>query len=87
MSGCALCLLTTSEISSTSPVRGRSFSPVSHRPRARVPLVVWAWDFLICGFFNRGLPAPALKCFLLCDLRLLSVNGCSLSYWLPICNM
>ena len=48
--GCALCLLTTPEISSTGPVRGRGFCPGSHRPRARVPLVVWAWDFLFCGF-------------------------------------
>jgi hypothetical protein len=38
------------EISSTGPVRGRGFCPGSHCPRARVPLVVWAWDFLLCGF-------------------------------------
>jgi hypothetical protein len=47
---CALCLLTTPEISSTGPVRGRGFCPGSHRPRARVPLVVWTWDFLFFGF-------------------------------------
>jgi hypothetical protein len=28
-------------------LRGRC--PRGHRPRARVPLVVWAWDFLLCG--------------------------------------
>jgi hypothetical protein len=69
VSRCALCLLTTPEISGTSPVRGRSFPPISHRPRARVLLVVWAWDFLIRGFFNRGLPALALNCFrsAICD--------------------
>jgi hypothetical protein len=31
-------LLTTPEISSTGPVRGRGFCPGSQRPRARVPL-------------------------------------------------
>jgi len=40
--GLSLCLLTTPEISSTGPVRGRGFCPGSHRPHARVPLVVWA---------------------------------------------
>ena len=68
--GCALCLLTTPEISSTGPVRGRGFCPGSHRPRARVPLVVWAWDFLLCGFLA-AVSRPLLShCFSLCDLRL-----------------
>ena len=68
--GCALCLLTTLEISSTGPVRGRGFCPGSHRPRARVPLVVWAWDFFLCGFLA-AVSRPLLShCFSLCDLRL-----------------
>ena len=48
--GCALCLLTTRAISRTGPVWGRGFGPGSRRPRARVPLVVWAWDLLLSGF-------------------------------------
>ena len=48
--GCALCLLTTTAIPRTGPVWARGFCPSSRRPRARVPLVVWAWDFLLCGF-------------------------------------
>ena len=68
--GCAICLLTTPEISSTGPVRGQGFCPGSHRPRAHVPLVVWAWDFLLCGFLA-AVSRPLLShCFLLCDLRL-----------------
>jgi hypothetical protein len=69
--GCALCLLATPEISSTGPVRGRGFCPGSHRPRARVPLVVWSWDFfLLCGFLA-AVSRPLLShCFSLCDLRL-----------------
>jgi hypothetical protein len=55
--GCALCLLTTPEISSTSPVEGRGFCPGFHRPRARVPLVVWAWDLWYAGFLPRS-PGP-----------------------------
>ena len=42
---CALCLLTTPEISS---------------PRDRVPLVVWALDFLFCGFLA---PVSHLRLF------------------------
>ena len=45
--------------SRAGPVRGRGFCPGSHRPRARVLLVVWAWDFsptvfrsAICDFFS-----------------------------------
>jgi hypothetical protein len=47
--GCALCLLNTPEISGTGPMRSRGFCPDSRRPRARVPLVVWAWDFSYGG--------------------------------------
>ena len=47
--GCALCLLNTPEISGTGPMRSRGFCPDSRRPRARVPLVVWAWDFCYVG--------------------------------------
>jgi len=45
--GCALCLLTASAIPRTGPVWGWGVCPGSRRPRARVPLVVWAWD-LVC---------------------------------------
>ena len=77
--GCALCLLTTPEISSTDPMRGRGFCPGSHRPRACVPLVV-------CGpetfCFADSLPqspgpgpcSPAVFCSAICDC--LSINGC-----------
>ena len=58
--GCALCLLTTPEISSTGPVRGRGFCPGSHRPRARVPLVVWPGTFCYAGSLP-GSPAPCSK--------------------------
>ena len=61
--GCALCLLNTPEISSTGPVRGRGFCPSSHRPRARVPLVVWAWDLFVMRLPCCGLPAPARSLF------------------------
>jgi hypothetical protein len=53
--GCAP--LTTPEISGTGPVRGWGFCPGSRRPRARVPSVVWACDFLYAGFLPRS-PAP-----------------------------
>ena len=66
--GCAFCLLTTPKISSTAPVLGRGFCPGSHRPCARVPLVVWAWDFVLCGFFA-AVSRPLLSHpFSLCDL-------------------
>ena len=67
---CALCLLTTPEISSMGPVWGRSFCPGSRRPRTRVPLVVWAWDFLLCGFLAVVSRPLLAHCFSLCDLRL-----------------
>jgi hypothetical protein len=35
----------------------------AHRPLARVPLVVWAWDFFVLRLPCRGLPAPALPLF------------------------
>ena len=44
--------------------------PSNLRPGVRVPLVVWAWDLLLCGFFaavSRPLPTTS---FSLCDLRL-----------------
>ena len=42
---------------------GRGFYPGCHRPRARVPLVVWAWDFLFCGFLA-AVSSPLLsRCF------------------------
>jgi len=80
--GCALCLLTTPEISSTGPVRGRGFCPGSHRPRARVPLVVWAWDFFLCGFLA-AVSRPLLShCFSLCDLRLFVNKRMLLSHFM-----
>ena len=78
--GCALCLLTTPEISSTGPVRGRGFCPGSHRPRARVPLVVWAWDFLLCGFLAAVSQPLLAHCFSLCDLRLFVIKRMFLSF-------
>jgi hypothetical protein len=59
-------LLTTPEISRTGLVRGRGFCPGSHRPRARVPLVVWAWHCLLCGFLA-AVSRPLLSH---------SINGC-----------
>ena len=80
--GCALCLLTTPEISSSGPVRGRGFCPGSHRPRARVPLVVWAWDFFLCGFLA-AVSRPLLShCFSLCDLRLFVNKRMLLSHFM-----
>ena len=60
---CALCLLTAPGISGTGPVWGRGFRPGSHRPRARVPLVVWAWDLFVMRLLCCGLPAPARRQF------------------------
>jgi hypothetical protein len=59
---------------SRARARCRGFCPGSRRSRARVPLVVWAGDFLLCGFLAA---APALPlCFrsAICDS--LSMNGC-----------
>ena len=81
--GCALCLLTTPEISSTGPVRGRGFCPGSHRPRARVPLVVWAWDFLLCGFLAAVSRPLLAHCFSPCDLRLFVIKRISF-LWSPV---
>jgi hypothetical protein len=44
--------------------------PTCSRPVSGVSL-----GLSLCGFFYRGLPAPALHGFSLCDLRLSSVNG------------
>jgi len=83
--GCALCLLTTPEISGTGTVRGRGFCPGSHRPRARVPLVVWAWDLLLCGFLA-AVSRPLLShCFSLCDLRLFINKRMLLSF--SLCDL
>jgi len=79
--GFALCLLTTPEISSTGPLRGRSFCLGSHRPRARVPLVVWAWEFCYAGSFL-SLPRSPGPCstqfFALRSATVLQKNNVSL---------
>jgi hypothetical protein len=84
--GCALYLLTTPEILSTGPVRGQGFCPGSHGPRARVPLAVWAWDFLLCGFLAAVSRPQLSHCFSLCDLRLF-VNKLILLPFAPICSI
>jgi len=61
--GCALCLLTASAIPRAGPVWGWGFCPGSRRPRARVPLVVWAWDLVILRLHCCGPPAPARRQF------------------------
>ena len=61
--GCALCLLTASAIPRAGPVWGWGFCPGSRRPRARVPLVVWAWDLVIIRLHCCGPPAPARRQF------------------------
>ena len=61
--GCALSLLTASAIPRTGPVWGWGFCPGSRRPRARVLLVVWAWDLVIIRLHCCGLPAPARRQF------------------------
>jgi len=61
-------LLTTTAIPRTGPVWARGFCPGSRRPRARVPLVVWAWDLLLCGFFAAVSRPPPVASFSLCDL-------------------
>ena len=72
--GCALYLLTTTAIPRTGPVWARGFCPGSRRPRARVPLVVWAWDLLLCGFFAAVSRPPPVASFSLCDLRLFVIK-------------
>jgi hypothetical protein len=47
-----------------------SLCPGIRRPRACVPLVVWAWDFFLCGFLASVSRPPLAHCFSLCDLRL-----------------
>jgi len=61
--GCAQSLLTASAIPLTGPVWGWGFCPGSRRPRARVPLVVWAWDLVVIRLLCCGLPAPARRQF------------------------
>ena len=63
--GCALCLLTAIAIPRTGPVWGRGLCPGSRRPRARVPLVVWA---------SPGPCSPLVFHSAICDC--LSLNGC-----------
>jgi len=60
--GCVLCLLTARAIPRTGPAWGRGLCPGSRRPRARVPLVVWAW--VVIRLLCCGLPAPARRQFL-----------------------
>jgi len=72
--GCALYLLTTTAIPRTGPVWARGFCPGSRRPRARVPLVVWAWDLLLCGFSAAVSRPPPVASFSLCDLRLFVIK-------------
>ena len=56
--GCALCLLTAREIPRTGPVWGWGVCPGSRRPRARVPLVVRAWDLVCCPASLLWSPGP-----------------------------
>ena len=44
------------------------FCPGSRRPRARDPLVVWAWDLVVIRLLCCGLPDPPVASFSLCDL-------------------
>ena len=74
--GCALCLLTAREIPRTGPVWGWGVCPGSRRPRARVPLVVRAWD-LVCYpaslLWSPGpRPSPVFRS-VLCDCLSLNV--------------
>jgi hypothetical protein len=72
--GCALCLLTSTAIPRTGPVWARGFCPGSRRPRARVPLVVWAWDLLLCGFFAAVSRPPPVFRSAICDCLSLNVS-------------
>jgi hypothetical protein len=57
-----------SSITTTGPVWDRGFCPSSRRPRARVPLVVWAWDFFCSAASLPWSPGPCSPtCFSLCD--------------------
>ena len=73
--GCALCLLTARAIPRTGPVWGWGFCPGSRRPRARVPLVVWAWELFVMRLPCCGLPAPARRQFF--ALRSATVCHCT----------
>ena len=57
--GCALCLLTTPEIVSTGPVRGRGFCPGSHRPRARTQITGVGLGLFVMRLPCCGLPPLA----------------------------
>ena len=66
-----------SSITTTGPVWDRGFCPSSRRPRARVPLVVWAWDFFCSAAslpWSPGPCSPPLFRSAICDC--LSLNGC-----------
>ena len=69
--GSALCFLTTTAISRTGSVWDRGFCPGSRRPRARVPLVVWALDFFLFCASLPWSPGPCLSIVFrsaICDL-------------------
>ena len=61
--GCSIHPLSASAIPRTGPVWGWGVCPGSLRPRARVPLVVWAWDLVVIRLLCCGLPAPARRQF------------------------
>ena len=77
--GCALRLLTTTAIPRTGPVWARGFCPGSRRPRARVPLVVWAWDLFVMRLLCCGLPPPTRHQF----FALRSATVCHETYLSP----
>ena len=55
----------------TAHVLGPRPSPVFRSATsARVPLVVWAWDFLLCDFLAAVSRPLLAHCFSICDLRL-----------------
>jgi len=47
---------------------------------ARVPLVVWAWDFLLCDFLAAVSRPLLAHCFSICDLRLFANKRMLLTY-------
>ena len=74
--GCALCPLTATANPRTGPVWARGFCPGSHRPRARVPSVVWAWDFCDAASLLRS-PGPCSStviCSAICDCLSFNVS-------------
>ena len=68
--------LGTHELRATKFVQGTEYTSGSHRPRARVPSVVWAWDFCDAASLLRS-PGPCSStviCSAICDC--LSINEC-----------